>query len=113
MYAMRYGTVPIVRNSGGLANIIVDAGAENISRGLATGFHFQEPCSAELLACIYRALALYRQPIIWRKLQLNGMDQDFSWHRSAEAYANVYRSLVRLPRARAASQSEVPTRLIA
>jgi starch synthase len=97
MYAMRYGTVPIVRNSGGLADTVVDATPEAISSRTATGFHFQQAESEELLACVRRALALYRQPISWRRLQVNAMQQDFGWHRAAQSYIDLYRGLLQIP----------------
>jgi len=52
---------------------------------------------ADLAACIRRALSLYRQPILWRRIQAAAMRQDFSWKRSAQAYANLYRSLTGAP----------------
>ena len=54
---------------------------------------------ADLAACIRRALSLYRQPILWRRIQAAAMRQDFSWKRSAQAYANLYRSLTGAPAA--------------
>ena len=97
MYALRYGTIPIVRKSGGLADTIMDATPETISQNAGTGFHFDQPCSDELLACARRAFDLYRQPISWRKLQTNAMKQDFSWGRAAKSYLNLYRSLLQMP----------------
>src|SRR5258706_3039979 len=94
---MRYGTIPLVRKSGGLADSVTDASPEAIRQGTATGLAFQDPSMADLAACIRRALALYRQPILWRRIQSAAMRQDFSWKRSAEAYANLYRSLTRRP----------------
>ena len=97
IYALRYGTVPIVRNSGGMADTVVDASPEAIRRGVATGFSFENASAEDLTACIERALALYRQPISWRRILASAMRQDFSWQRSAEAYADLYRSLTRTP----------------
>jgi len=93
IYAMRYGTIPLVRRSGGMADTVVDASPEAIRQGTATGFSFEQPSAAELTACIRRALSLYRQPISWRRLQATAMREDFSWERSAEAYAGLYGAL--------------------
>jgi starch synthase len=93
IYAMRYGTIPLVRQSGGMADTVADATAETMRQGSATGFAFQNPSAEELTACMRRAISVYEQPIAWRRLQASAMRQDFSWQRSAEAYANLYRSL--------------------
>jgi starch synthase len=93
IYAMRYGTIPIVRNSGGMADTVVDATPETLKSGTATGFSFESVAAAELIACARRAVDLFRQPIPWRKLQANAMRQDFSWRNSAERYAALYSSL--------------------
>lgn len=93
LYALRYGTVPVVRNTGGLADTVVDATEENLQQGLATGFIFEESTTSSLLTAIQRALAVYRQRQQWRKLALNGMAQDFSWQISAKAYINLYRRM--------------------
>ena len=93
IYAMRYGTIPLVRKSGGMADSVTDASPEAIRQGSATGLAFQDPSMTDLAACMRRALSLYRQPILWRRIQAAAMRQDFSWKRSAEAYANLYRSL--------------------
>jgi starch synthase len=90
---MRYGTIPLVRKSGGLADSVTDASPEAIRQGTATGLAFQDPSMADLAACIRRALSLYRQPILWRRIQASAMRQDFSWKRSAQAYADLYGSL--------------------
>ncbi|QBQ54528.1 glycogen synthase GlgA [Nitrosococcus wardiae] len=94
LYALRYGTVPIVRCTGGLSDTVVDATEENLRRGRATGFIFTEPTPSRLLATIQRALTLYNQRSLWRQLALTGMEQDFSWQASAKAYLNLYRRLV-------------------
>lgn len=95
IYTMRYGTVPIVRATGGLADTVVDATRSSISEGRATGFVFAEPTGEALERTIRRACAFYREPLAWRRLQLSAMKQDFSWNRSAAEYLAVYRSVVR------------------
>jgi starch synthase len=97
IYAMRYGTIPVVRKSGGLADSVTDASPEAIRQGTATGFSFQDTSMADLAACVRRALSLYRQPILWRRIQAAAMRQDFSWKRSAQAYADLYRGLTGAP----------------
>ena len=94
IYALRYGTIPIVRNSGGLADSVVDASPRNGARRPGTGFVFENSNSADLLACVHRALDCYRQPIWWHRLQVNAMKQDFSWDRAARRYADLYHSLL-------------------
>jgi starch synthase len=94
IYAMRYGTIPIVRKSGGMADTVTDTTPETLKAGKATGFSFEPIVASELIACARRAIALYKQPIPWRKLQANAMRQDFSWRNSAKRYAALYASLV-------------------
>lgn len=93
IYALRYGVLPLARRVGGTADSIVDATLDNIQAGIATGFLFDEPSADDLIAGMTRALALYRQPILWRQLQSNAMRQDFGWQHSARAYADLYRDL--------------------
>jgi len=94
IYAMRYGTLPIVRRSGGTADSVVDAIEQSVNCETATGFAFERPTANDLVACARRALALYRRPIAWRKTQLCAMRQDFSWERPAQAYVDLYRALL-------------------
>ena len=98
IYAMRYGAIPIVRKSGGMADSVVDASPEAIRNGSATGLSFQDPSREGLIACV-RAPCRSTQPISWRRIQASAMRQDFSWKRSAETYADLYRSLTGAPAA--------------
>ena len=93
IYAMRYGAIPLVRKTGGMADTVIDASPDGMRRGIATGLLFDEPTSEQLVASIRRAMSLYRLPISWRRLQAHAMRQDFSWQRSAATYADLYRSL--------------------
>ncbi len=93
MYSLRYGTIPIVRSTGGLADTVVDTTPETLQAGSATGFTFKEPTPAALASAIRRALFCYHDPKTWLQIQSTGMGQDFSWERSAQAYADVYRHL--------------------
>ncbi len=97
LYALRYGTLPIVRRTGGLADTVVDATATSIADRSATGFVFDEATGEELRAAIDRALSLYREPLTWRRLQLQAMAQDFSWNASATQYAALYSAASGLP----------------
>jgi starch synthase len=96
IYSLRYGTPPVVHRTGGLANTVVDATPEATKAGIATGFVFDEPTPAALTGAIHRALACYRQPRLWKSLQFRGMQQDFSWRRSAQQYLDLYRQAMRL-----------------
>jgi starch synthase len=99
IYAMRYGTVPIVRHTGGTADSIVDATKHTMQCETATGFVFERPTADDLIACARRAMALYRQPIAWRKIQLRAMRQGFRWERTAGAYLDLFKGLVGGPAA--------------
>ena len=89
LYALRYGTVPVVRRTGGLADTVTDIGPPD----LATGFVFEDPTRDELMRAIERALALYEEPLAWRRLQLKGMAEDFGWAASAGRYAALYHQI--------------------
>ena len=88
IYSLKYGTVPVVRATGGLDDTI-DAFDQATGRG--TGFKFQEYDGLALLSAIHQALSILRnEPAVWRRIQLNGMAKDFSWHVSAIEYAKLY-----------------------
>ncbi len=91
LYSMRYGTPPVVRRTGGLADSVVDASEDNLRAGTATGFAFEAPTRPALRAALKRALDAYRDPATWRALQLNGMARDSSWTPAARATLEVYR----------------------
>jgi starch synthase len=92
LYSMRYGTPPIVRRTGGLADSVRDP--DEVPLGEATGFVFDAADAAALLAVVRRALAAFRDAATWRRLQTNGMRTDFSWTASAGAYLDVYRRAI-------------------
>jgi len=89
MYSLRYGTVPIVRATGGLADTVRDA-----SETGGNGFTFRGYSPVDLVATVRRALELFRNSAEWRKIQLNGMKLDFSWDASAREYVKVYEGAV-------------------
>ncbi len=95
LYSLKYGTVPVVRATGGLADTIVDYTPDKLATGQATGFTFVPFTAAALLAAVQRALDLYhQQPDLWLRLMQNGMRQDWSWDRSAMEYEQLYLKLV-------------------
>ena len=87
MYSLKYGTVPIVRATGGLDDTI-DPWDARSKKG--TGFKFQEYSGEALLRAIHQALQLYRDPGSWQRLMRNGMSKDFSWRVSAREYIRAY-----------------------
>ncbi len=97
LYALRYGTLPVVRRTGGLADTVVDATATSIADRSATGFVFDHATAEDLTSALVRALSLYREPLVWRRLQLQAMAQDFSWDASATQYAALYSAASGMP----------------
>ena len=94
IYSQRYGTVPIVRNTGGLADTVTDTTEETLATRTATGFSFTGTTAKDLVTTIDRALGYYRQPELWQKIVTNGMKQDFSWKRSALLYLELYETVL-------------------
>ncbi|OGI46003.1 MAG: starch synthase [Candidatus Muproteobacteria bacterium RBG_16_65_34] len=94
LYSLRYGTVPIVRRVGGLADTVVNATPEALKAGRATGVSFAEARPETLVAAVRRALALHRDPKVWRRIAATGMGQDFSWRHSAAEYLKLYDELI-------------------
>ena len=94
LYSLRYGTVPVVRRTGGLADSIIDVTPETLHLGLANGFVFDTYSTEALVATAGRAIAAYRDPALWRWLQQVGMRADFSWDRAAEKYVGLYAATV-------------------
>ena len=91
LYSLRYGTVPIVNPTGGLADTVTDTTEETINDGTATGFHLQHPDPRSLDEAIGRALELrYHYPEAWSNIVVRGMNQDWTWRRSADLYIECY-----------------------
>jgi starch synthase len=99
MYSLIYGTVPIVRAVGGLADSVVDANTQNLAHGTATGFCFTEYSADALMQAIDRALAAFTDKMEWTRLIRAGMNQDWSWRNSALQYVRVYERAVAKRRA--------------
>lgn len=93
MYSMKYGTVPVVRATGGLVDTVVDATPQALAEGRATGFVFSECSPLALSEALRRACELYRRPHQWRQLQATCLQQDWSWERSAREYQALYRRI--------------------
>jgi len=101
IYSLRYGTVPVVRGTGGLDDTIEPFDLEH---GTGTGFKFTEYSGGALLHAIRQALQHYSNDGVWNRIRLNGMAKDFSWNTSAEEYAKLYEA------ARAArNQTAIPS----
>lgn len=100
MYSLIYGTVPIVRAVGGLADSVVDASDENLANQTANGFSFREFRSDVLFWNICRARAMFADKQKWNQLQQTGMKRDWSWKHSASEYGRVYEQALgkRLPK---------------
>ena len=94
MYSQRYGTPPIVRRTGGLADTVVDCTPATLADGTASGFVFDEARPGALLAAIERAVAAFADPATWQALQRNGMARDFGWGRAAARYAELYAQVI-------------------
>ncbi len=98
LYSLRYGSVPIVHRTGGLADTVTDATPKNLLSNSATGFVFDTPTEGALWQVIERAMDFWeRPPIWWQKLAVSGMSQDFSWHSSAENYLGIYNQSIQNP----------------
>jgi starch synthase len=92
IYSMKYGTVPVVRNTGGLADTVVDADRDP-ERG--TGFTFDGYDAEELKDAVLRALAAYADRERWKAIVLRGMEKDFSWDSAARRYVALYEKALR------------------
>jgi starch synthase len=104
IYSMKYGTVPVVRATGGLDDTV-----EPFDGKKGTGFKFSEYAPAALLATIQQAIEVYRQPKAWRQLMHNGMRKDFSWPSSAKQYVKIYQTLHKgKAKAKAAAEAANP-----
>ncbi len=91
MYSLRYGTVPIVRKTGGLADTVEEF---NPKTGRGTGFLFEKYSGGDLLKALKKALSVYKNKKAWIKLMKNGMTKDFSWNASAKKYIELYEKVL-------------------
>ncbi len=93
MYSLKYGAVPVVRATGGLSDTITDTTDETLAAGTANGFSFREYSPLALSETLSRACNTFARPEVWRKIVAVGMEQDWSWRRSAQEYAALYRRI--------------------
>ena len=91
LMAMRYGTLPVVRATGGLKDTVIDYAA---AKSRATGLHFKHATPEAFQAAVEQAVTLYRNPRIWPRLRKNALKRDSSWQASATAFAGLYRQLL-------------------
>lgn len=101
LYSLKYGTVPIVRATGGLADTVVDTTPETLADGTATGFSFAEYTALALSDTLMRACRVFADKRAWQQLIETGMQQDWSWSQSARRYIELY------DQTRARAQQEV------
>jgi starch synthase len=97
LIALRYGSAPVVRRTGGLADTVTEF---DPARRTGTGFVFDAFTADALLAAVRRAASTYRQPSIWKALVRNAMAEDFSWDASAREYVTLYRKAIKARSAR-------------
>ena len=90
LYSLRYGTVPIVKRVGGLADTVADVNQDTLAAQTATGFVFADHTAQALIEAVRRAVTAFKDHALWAQLIRNGMKQDCSWARSARAYLDVY-----------------------
>jgi len=94
LYGLRYGCVPVVARTGGLADTVIDANEAAVSAGVATGFQFAPANAGAFLHAIRRLVEAHANPAVWTSIQRQGMKADVSWDRSAEKYVELYRLLL-------------------
>ena len=91
LYALRYGTVPVVRRVGGLADTVTGVSESAVQNDQATGFVFGPATPGALAESLRQAVSAYRQPALWRQVMQRGMAQNFSWKAAAGQYMALYR----------------------
>ncbi|MEW6386893.1 MAG: glycogen synthase GlgA [Thermodesulfobacteriota bacterium] len=91
MYSLKYGTIPVVRATGGLADTVKPA---DPAKGTGTGFLFSDYTPEAFLKALKAALKAYQDKKLWKRLMQNAMNEDFSWKTSAKAYLNLYQRIV-------------------
>lgn len=94
LYGLAYGTLPLVRRTGGLADTVIDSSLENLADGSASGFVFIDSDAASLSSAIRRAFVLWSRPKLWRHVQRHAMQIDNGWRVAAQAYHRLYQRLL-------------------
>lgn len=92
IYSLRYGTLPLVRATGGLADTVVDVNADTLKRQVATGFSYHGDSADDLEQCVQRALGYFTQRKKWEAIQRTAMAQQFDWQASAQHYIQLYQA---------------------
>jgi starch synthase len=93
LYAMRYGSIPVVHAVGGLRDTVIDPGDAELAKGRGTGIRFDAPSAASLLAAVERAVKLFHDRGAFSNVRTAAMARDSSWTASAQQYVQLYRSL--------------------
>jgi len=91
MYGLRYGTLPVVRDTGGLRDTVKDV---NFKEKRGTGFKFRLKRPCYFLRAILRGIKAYKDKTLWQSLQKEAMNEDFSWEKSAKEYLKLYQTLL-------------------
>lgn len=94
MYSLRYGTPPIVRATGGLADTVIDVNAATLADKTANGFVLQDATPHALWLALERVCQTWQDKRLWQRIQQNGMRRDFSWENAALEYINLYRDAI-------------------
>lgn len=94
LYSLRYGTLPVVHRTGGLADTVVHTDSDTLEAGTATGFVFDYPDMQGLLWALGEALKCYAEPDCWQRVRDNAMRRDFGWDHNAHQYLAVYRQAI-------------------
>ena len=95
LYSFRYGSVPVVRATGGLRETVKPFNTKTLK---GNGFMFREYSSTALVESVKQALHCYRKPKIWKKIIQNGLEEDFSWEHAAKRYVKLYERSLRIKR---------------
>ena len=98
LYSLKYGTVPVVRATGGLVDTITDTNEQSLAAGTATGFSFKDYSPLAMSEALQRACAAFAQPDTWQRIVATGMHQDWSWTNSARQYVDLYRATIQQAR---------------
>ncbi len=93
MYAMKYGALPLVRRTGGLADTVIDATPAALGDGVATGFAFMNATAQELGFALRRAMSIFHKPERWQAMRRRAMTRDFGWERPAREYRELYEGM--------------------
>lgn len=94
LYGLKYGTLPLVRRTGGLADTVNDSNKENIEKRTATGFVFDYPDANSFFDAVMRAVSLWQKQKLWSSVRQNALTQDFGWAKVAQQYQALYQELV-------------------